>query len=181
MENQNIDQGIATLTKKERKQMRREERRKEHNKEHNKERNKQKVKNIANIAIAVFVVGGVVIALGWFVMSRPSLPPTSMQGHIEQSPPAHILTQPIVDKIQRHMLEHADGRGKPGVLIQYNCSDFVCEAGLIQQLTDLVKQYPDNVYLAPNNYDGKIILTKIGRRKVLDNFDKQAIEDFIER
>lgn len=176
MENQNIDPDLTTLTKKERKQMRREERKKEHNKE----RNKQTTKNITTIAIAVLVVGGVVFALGWFIASRPNLPPTSMQNHIEESPPAHIVTQPIPDKIQRHMFEHADGKGKPGIIIQYNCRDFDCEAGLIQQLTDLVKQYPDNVYLAPNNYDGKIILTKLGRQKILDNFDKQVIEDFIE-
>lgn len=126
--------------------------------------------------IGVAVIGG----LGWFILTRPSLPPTSMEGHIEQSPPSHIVSQPIPENIQKHMLEHADGKGAPSIIIQYNCDDFDCEPDLVQKLTELVKQYPENVYLAPNNYDGKIILTKLGKREILENFDKQAIKNFIE-
>jgi len=74
----------------------------------------------------------------------------------------------------------ADGRGKPGIIIQYNCKKYSCEPDLIQKLTELLKQYPENVYLAPNNYDGKIILTKLSRSKVLDSFDEQTIKEFIE-
>lgn len=48
-----------------------------------------------------------------------------------------------------------------------------------EKLTEIVKDYPKNIYLAPNNYDDKIILTKIGKREILDNFDEQAIRDFI--
>lgn len=128
--------------------------------------------------------GGIVIAviggLGWFATNRPSLPPISMQGHIEQSPPGHIVDKPIQENIQKHMLEHADGSGKPGIIIQYNCKDYVCEPDLIQNLKTLVEKYPDNVYLAPNNYDGKIILTKVGKSQILDAFDEQIIKKFIE-
>lgn len=127
--------------------------------------------------IVVAVIGG----LSWFISTRPNLPPISLENHVEQSPPAHILDRPIPDAIQRHILEHADGVGKPGILIQYNCKKYSCEADLVQKLTDLVKQYPDNVYLAPNNYDGKIILTKLGKREILDTFNEQAIRDFIEK
>ena len=127
------------------------------------------------------VIGAAIIgSLGWFIATRPHLPPTSQQNHSEQSPPAHIVTQPIPDIIQRHMLEHADGRNRPGIIIQYNCNDFDCEPGLVQKLTTLVEEYPDNVYLAPNTYDGTIILTKLGKIEILDGFDEQAIKNFIE-
>lgn len=77
------------------------------------------------------------------------------------------------------MLEHSDGKEKPGIIIQYNCDDFDCEPDLIQKLAALAEQYPDNVYLAPNKYDGKIILTKLGKMEILDAFDEQKIKDFI--
>ncbi len=123
-----------------------------------------------------------VAALGiWYLSTRPNLPPTDMQGHIEENPKAHISDAPIPDAIQRHMLEHADGKGKPGVLIQYNCNKYQCDSNLIPQLTALVEKYPDNVYLAPNDYDGEIILTKLGKIKILDTFNEQAIKNFIEQ
>lgn len=129
------------------------------------------------ILIAALIVGG----LGLLVASRSKLPPTSMEGHIEQSPPSHIVNTPMPDNIQRHMLEHADGEGDPGIIIQYNCSDFDCAPDLLSRLTELVNDYPENVYLGPNNYDGKIILTKLGKRKVLGEFDEEAIVNFIGR
>lgn len=118
----------------------------------------------------------------WFMSRTSNLPPTTDQGHIEVSPSAHIVTTPIPDNIQRHMLEHADGDDKngPGIIIQYNCDDYECSPDLIGKLTNLVEEYPKNVYLGPNNYDGKIILTKLGRREILDELDEQAIRDFIE-
>ena len=128
----------------------------------------------------VLLTAIVVIGLGWFISARPHLPPTTMQKHIESSPSAHIISKPIPDSIQRHMLEHADGKGKPGVIMQYNCQKFTCESDFIQKLASLAAQYPDNVYLAPNSYDGKLILTKNGSLKILENFDEQAIKDFIE-
>jgi len=140
---------------------------------------KHTVKKVIKIIIGCLVVGGALGTLGWFIVSRPNLPPTSMQGHIEENPPAHIVTQPIPDVVQRHMLEHADGKEKPGILIQYNCKKYSCEPDLVGKLTELVKQYPDNVYLAPNDYDGKIILTKMDTLKILDGFDEGAIKDFI--
>lgn len=138
------------------------------------------MKKALNVAVIILIVGGGIFALGWYATTRPNLPPISLEGHIEQSPPAHILDQPISGAIQRHMLEHADGRGAPGIIIQYNCRDFECEPDLVEELKALVKEYPNNVYLAPNNYDGKIILTKLGKRKILENFDEEVIRDFIE-
>ena len=147
---------------------------------HIKERLYQNYKIIVRYFPYVLLTAIVVIGLGWFISARPHLPPTTMQKHIESSPSAHIISKPIPDSIQRHMLEHADGKGKPGVIMQYNCQKFTCESDFIQKLASLAAQYPDNVYLAPNSYDGKLILTKNGSLKILENFDEQAIKDFIE-
>ena len=133
-------------------------------------------KYILYALITVGVVGGAV----WLLSKTPKLPPTTQENHIEESPPSHIVTTPIPENIQRHMVEHADGAGPPGIIIQYNCDDYKCAPDLVQKLTALVEEYPENVYLAPNNYDGKIILTKQSRRKILDDFDEQVIRDFIE-
>ena len=162
-----------------------EERKKEKEQNKKKERRGKKLneapkklgRSIFRILIAILIVGGI----GWFIANRPKLPPTVMQGHIEQSPPSHIVNTPIPDNIQRHMLEHADGGGRPGIIIQYNCSDFDCAPDLLSRLTELVNDYPKNVYLGPNNYDGKIILTKLEKRKVLGEFDEEAIIKFIGR
>jgi plastocyanin len=102
-----------------------------------------------------------------------------MRDHIEVSPPSHIVTVPIPENIQKHMLEHADGGGDPGIVIQYNCDKFECENDLISKLTQIAEEFPDNVYLAPNKYDALIVLTKLGRRKVLDDFDGDEIRKFI--
>ncbi len=127
------------------------------------------------VAAALGAVGGLV----WFASTRPNLPPTIVQGHTEDMPATHITDRPLPDGTQRHMLEHADGRGKPGVIVQYNCKKYSCASDLVAKLTDLIKQYPDNVYLAPGEYDGKIILTKLDALQVLGGFDEQAIAKFI--
>lgn len=137
---------------------------------------KKIVRYVLYSLIGVGVIGG----LGWYASTRPNLPSTSIQNHIEDVPQAHITDQPIPDRIQRHMLEHADGAGEPGIIVQYNCEKYSCEPDLIAKLTELVKQYPENVYLAPNSYDGKIILTKFGKLEILDGFDEQKIRKFIE-
>lgn len=161
--------------------LRKGEKEKEKKKEVRKEKLHQAPKKIGRLIS--YAAGGVIIlgGLAWFLSSSPNLPPTSMQNHSENSPPSHILTQPIPGAIQRHMLEHADGKTIPGIIIQYNCNDFDCEPELVQNLTALVEKYPNNVYLAPNNYDGKIIITKLGRREIMDSFDEQAIKTFINK
>ncbi|MDA2936393.1 DUF4670 domain-containing protein [Patescibacteria group bacterium AH-259-L05] len=167
---------LKQLTKKEQRQLRKQKK----IEERKRAQRRQQIKKIVNITILVLFIGGGLFALIWFSLTASKLPPTTMEGHIEQSPPRHILNQPMAEVIQKHMLEHADGGGRSGVIIQYNCDTFECEPDLIKKLTDLVKQYPDNVYLAPNNYDGKIILTKLGRKKILNEFDEEAIRNFIE-
>ena len=152
---------------------------KEKDKFKRKETLSQVSEKVIHYIIYAVIGAGVIGGLIWLVSTGPNLPPITDQNHSESSPPAHIVNKPIPDKIQRHMLEHADGGDKPGIIIQYNCDDFECEGELIDKLKELVDKYPDNVYLAPNTYDGKIILTKIGRRKILDNFNEEIIKDFI--
>ena len=137
------------------------------------------VSRIIFIGIATIVVGGFGLIFLTPSKSSSNLPPTSMQGHIESNLKAHIVDTAIPDAIQRHMLEHADGKDKPGIIIQYNCEKYKCEPDLISKLTAFVRQYPNNVYLAPGNYEGKIILTKMNKLQILDTFDEQAIKSFI--
>lgn len=161
------------------------EHRKNKKESHKKEqRKKDKSKNLFRKVVPYILIGlgatGIIWGLIAFVSAKPKLPPISQQGHIEASPDSHILNLPMPEAIQKHMLEHADGRGKPSIIIQYNCEDFECGGDLVNQLTELVKDYPENVYLAPNNYDGKIILTRESEIEVLDGFNEGKIREFIE-
>lgn len=127
------------------------------------------------ILSGIALVGGITL----FIKTRPNLPPMDIEGHVEQNPPSHISDREMPEPIQKHMLEHADGKGKPGILIQYNCKKYDCEKNVIVKLQALVKKYPENVYLAQGNYDGKIILTRLGKREILDKFDEKKIVEFI--
>lgn len=140
----------------------------------------QKIKKFS-VVVGVILIGiAIIIGLGWIISQREILPPITMEGHIEQSPPAHILDRPMLLSVQKHMLEHADGRGRPGVIINYNCDDFDCESDLISRLTALVREYPEHVYLAPySNMSAKLVLTKLGQRQILDDLDEDIIREFI--
>ena len=129
-----------------------------------------------SIVILVLLVGGI----WYFAASAKLLPPTVMEGHIEVSPPSHILKEPMGIAVQKHMLEHADGEDRPGIILNYNCKDFNCEPGLIQNLEEFAEKYPENVYVAPfPKMDAKIALTKLGRIKVMDEFNEEEIDRFI--
>ena len=119
--------------------------------------------------------------LGYSIATAKRLPPTSMVDHMEQSPPGHILTSPMPIAIQKHMLEHADGGGPPGVIINYNCVKFRCPAGMIDRLAGFVRAYPEFVYLAPYpDMDVKIAVTRLGKILILDDVDDTRIRAFIE-
>src|SRR3546814_17328222 len=90
------------------------------------------------------------------ICSRPSLPPTTVAGHTEELPGGYVLSTPMPEAIQRHMLEHADGKGRPGVIIQYNCDDFDCGSDLVDQLAAVVRSSGGYVYLAPGTSGCKI-------------------------
>ena len=127
---------------------------------------------IATILFSLFVI---------FMRSQagPILPPTDVVGHIEGAPPSHKLREPMDIAIQRHVMEHTDGRGPPGVIINYNCKDYQCEPGLIENLESFADIYP-NVYVAPfKNMDAKIVLSRYASQVILDGFDGDRIDSFI--
>ena len=134
---------------------------------------------IRNWSIAVGIILLLVIG-AVFLANRKSLPPTTIEGHIEVSPPSHILKEPMSITIQKHMLEHADGSGPPGVVINYDCENFECEPDLIPKLEEFAKKYPEFVYVAPfKNMKVKIALTRLNRILTLDSYNEVMIEKFI--
>ena len=149
----------------------------------NKKENKFNRKNLKRIrnwsilfAVVILIIGGISLSFS----NSKTLPPTTMQGHIEENPLSHVSREPMDILVQKHMLEHADGSGPPGIIINYNCNDYSCEDGLIENLESFAEKYPTNVYVAPfPNMDAKIALTKLGRIEILEEYDEEMIEDFI--
>jgi len=136
-----------------------------------------KLRNWGIGLIILVVVGGG----GYFWWTnREVLPPTTTQGHIETAPPSHVIDRPMDSAVQRHMLEHADGGGPPGVIINYNCEDFECESGLIESLAEIANQYPKFVYVAPfTGMTEKLVITRYQKIQTFDNLDKEALVNFI--
>ena len=139
------------------------------------------VKKTRNWILFILVVG----IVGWLLFSVFSgiktLPPTDIQGHIESNPSSHILKEPMPLVVQKHMLEHVDGveGGRGGVIINYNCEDYSCEVGLIENLEAFAEKY-NYVYVAPfKNMDAKIALTKLNRIEILEFYDEGRIDSFI--
>ncbi len=131
--------------------------------------------------IFLIVLAGIVALLVWSSSSKIILPPTDMVGHIEVSPKSHILKEPMDILVHKHMLEHVDGQegGRGGVIINYNCKDYECEKGLIENLEVFAGEY-DHVYVAPfKKMDAKIALTRLNRQKILEEFDEETIDLFV--
>ena len=125
-----------------------------------------------------------VVGLGWLgysIATAKRLPPTGMQDHSEDVPRAHILTVPMPVAVQKHMLEHADGKGRPGVIINYNCMKFRCPDGMVDRLTQIARGYPEFVYLTPYpEMDVRIAVTRLGKILTLEKLDEARIRAFIE-
>lgn len=78
-------------------------------------------------------------------------------------------------------MERGGGYPAGNMLVQYNCVDYQCASGMVQELEDLLRGYPPQVYLAPfPEMDAKIALAAPGRLETLDAFDEQRIRRFIE-
>ncbi|OGG06143.1 hypothetical protein A2872_04190 [Candidatus Gottesmanbacteria bacterium RIFCSPHIGHO2_01_FULL_42_12] len=115
-----------------------------------------------------------------------SIPPTSGT-HVGRKASWGISYSPIPDELQLHNLE--DG----GVMVQYNCipgnSENTAtlsaqEADNCKQLTDqlsaIVKKYPEKVAMAPYpKLDTKIALTAWTRLDKFNDFDEVRIQKFI--
>ena len=76
------------------------------------------------------------------------------------------------------------GRTHPtgGMLVQYNCVDYQCDQDLVEKLTEIVRSYPPQVYLAPYPaMDAKIALAAPGRIVTFDTLDETKIREFIKK
>lgn len=170
------NQNDTQLSKQERRRLRNERKHERKSAEKSKIQRQKIIKRLIWLLIGV----GIIVAVVFAASNKKILPPTSMQNHIEQSPKTHIVDKPMDNRIHKHMLEHADGTGPPGIIINYNCVDFDCEADLINKLTALVNEYPANVYLAPYpRMSAKLVLSALGRQEILNEFDEQKIQNFI--
>ncbi len=165
-----------TLTKAQRKKLKRLAKKAEDRKVST----KKGIKKWVGIVLIVLVIIAVVGAFVRWSVTRKSFPPTSSVNHTEVLPEKHISNVPFSFSVQKHMLEHADGKGPPGVFINYNCNDFECEDDLIDKLTTIAQDYPEFVYLAPyRNMGAKLVLTKEGQQEVFESFDEDKIRSFI--
>ncbi len=136
---------------------------------------------IKNWLILAVILGLIFYGIFFTFSSIKVLPPTDMQGHVESSPLSHVLKEPMSIQIQKHMLEHVDGEegGRGGVIINYNCKDYSCEDGLIENLESFASYY-DYVYVAPfKNMDAKIVLTRLNQIEILEEYDENKIHIFI--
>lgn len=148
-------------------------------KSENKKANKVNYKKIRTGVIFILVLVLIIWGMVWMFSGIKTLPPTDMRSHVEASPSSHVLKEPMPIAIQKHMLEHADGVGRPGVIINYNCEDYSCENDLIEKLEEFASEF-DYVYVAPfKNMDAKIALTKLKKIKVLEDYNEKEIKDFI--
>ena len=138
------------------------------------------LKKIRNIAIVVVVIAVLAFLVFSWLSDRSVLPPTDIQGHVEESPASHVLKEPMPLLVQKHMLEHADGKGLPGVVINYNCIDFSCEPGLVEKLEAFATKYPAHVYIAPfGKMSVKIAITRYGKIETMDSLNEAKIDSFI--
>lgn len=140
----------------------------------------KQIKRIKNWSIVITILVVIVGGLAYLNSTAKNLPPTTDIGHEEASPASHILKEPMHITVQKHMLEHADGSGPPGIIINYNCADYTCNPDLIEKLEQFAVDYPINVYVAPfPNMDAKIALTKLGKIEVLNGYNYGVIQSFI--
>jgi len=140
----------------------------------------KETKSKVGITLLVGILLVVVVAIGFSMADVKTLPPTSMIGHIEQNPVSHVSRTPFPINVQKHMLEHSDGKEIPGVILNYNCEQYECEPGLIEKLESFAAKYPEYVYVAPfSNMEAKIALSKLGKLNVLDEYNETVIDQFI--
>lgn len=148
-----------------------------------------KLKKLGGIAAVVLLIAGLGFGGYRWVTGLKILPPTDFGSHTEAVPESHILTEPMPLTTQAHMLEHADGGGRPGVVINYNpstssghrCEDYDCAPDTVDRLAEIAQDYSSYVYLAPfPGMDAKIALTHVGKLETLDAVDEARIRTFIE-
>ena len=77
-------------------------------------------------------------------------------------------------------MERQASHERGSMLVQYNCVKYQCEADLEERLTEIVRDYPPYVYLAPYpTMDAKIALAAPSRLLTLEFLDEDQIREFI--
>ncbi len=77
-------------------------------------------------------------------------------------------------------MERQASHERGSMLVQYNCAQYECEPDLVGRLTEIVRDYPPYVYLAPYpSMDAKIALAAPGRLLTLETLDEGKIREFI--
>jgi hypothetical protein len=176
------------------KRERRMERREERWAEEQRLRTRRRIRLAGMGLLALVVVG----ALGfgyWFAFLQPR-PGTSVstsgasdhsgvpRGGYSTSPPTSGPHSPqvadwgeqneIPEILQVHALEHG------GVLVQYNCPTSCSE--LVANLRSITRDYDSRVILAPySRMESRIALTSWGKIDLLDEFDRERIEEFVKK
>ncbi len=80
----------------------------------------------------------------------------------------------IPEALQVHGLQHG------GVLVQYNCPSACPE--LVAQLRSVTRDYDSKVILAPySQMQSRIALTSWGQIDLLEEFDRDRIEEFVKK
>ena len=136
---------------------------------------------ILTVAAGLAAVAVVVTGLIFYASTQKELPPTGFgPAHSESLPTRQINIVPIPRPIQEHVMERGGGHRDGGMLVEYNCADYQCEPDLVERLTEIVRSYPPQVYLAPYpGMDAKIALAAPGRLLTLDTLDEDRIREFI--
>ena len=129
------------------------------------------------LAVVAVISGGLYL----WAINQKELPPTEFgPNHSESFPSQQISSLPVPRAIQEHVMERGGDHRTGSMLVQYNCVEYECEPGTSDTLADIVRDYPDNVYLAPYpGMDSQIALTAPGRRLLLDTLDEGKIRKFI--
>ncbi len=77
-------------------------------------------------------------------------------------------------------MERQASHERGSMLVQYNCVQYQCEPDLVERLTQIVRDFPPYVYLAPYpTMDAKIALAAPGRLMTLETLDEGKIREFI--
>ncbi len=136
---------------------------------------------VGGLAVAGVAIGGFVFFMTSSSTFGKTLPPTGFSpAHLESLPRQQINTQPIPRLEQEHVMERAAGHERGSMLVQYNGVEYQCEPDLVEQLTEIVLNFPEYVYLAPYpTMDAKIALAAPGRLLTLDTLDQNKIRKFI--
>ena len=180
--------------KREAKRLRRLERREERWRQEDRERFRRRIR-LAGLGVVGLLAAGAIAFGFWFAFLQPrpgesvstsgafdhsgvpaggysTSPPTSGP-HSPQAPPWGKQNA-LPELLQVHALEHG------GVLVQYKCPTPCPD--LVQQLRSITREYDSKVILAPySRMSSLIALTSWGKIDLLDEFDRERIEEFVKK